>query len=241
MELGGKGETAAQAELRERLNNLRWQMQNCAARNDPGSFARLKQEYLSVYNIGEAKLEALDKRLRLAGNQALQAVTAAAENINQAMQRLLGDGIIGAEAAMAGPRNPFGGQLDPFSVGNGGYAFFAGDGKNENQRNRHELEPDAIRNGFGSHTKSIYIPQNVERKIKKLSPEAKRGYEKAISALRNGDLRGLNAHGLSGNRSGQWAIDIKGTGQGRGGGRIIYAVGPNGEINIIEILTKHDY
>ena len=72
---------AAQTELRERLNALRWQMQNCAARNDPGSFARLKQEYLSVYNIGEAKLEALDKRLRLAGNHALQAVTAAAENL----------------------------------------------------------------------------------------------------------------------------------------------------------------
>ena len=119
--------TAARAELRERLNALRWQMQNRAARNDPGSFARLKQEYLCAYNIGEAKLEALDKRLRLAGNQTLQTVTAAAENINQAMQRLLGDGIIGAEAAMAGPQNPFGRQFtgDPLSAGNGGYDFFA--------------------------------------------------------------------------------------------------------------------
>ena len=89
--------------------------------------------------------------------------------------------------------------------------------------------------------RKVNIPKNVERQAKKLSPEARKGFEKAIEALRNGDTRGLNDHPLSGNRSGQRAIDIKGTGKGRGAGRIIYEYGENGEINIIEILTDHNY
>ena len=36
-------------------------------------------------------------------------------------------------------------------------------------------------------------------------------------------------------------MDIKGTGKGRGAERIIYKLGENGEINIIEILTDHKY
>jgi len=64
---------------------------------------------------------------------------------------------------------------------------------------------------------------------------------KALEALENGDTRGLNDHALHGNRSGQRAIDIKGTGKGRGGGRMIYKYGENGEINIIEILLNHKY
>ena len=90
-------------------------------------------------------------------------------------------------------------------------------------------------------TKKVNIPKEVERQAKKLSPEAKKGYEKAIKALENGDTRGLNDHPLSGNRSGQRAIDIKGTGKGRGAGRIIYKIGKDGEINIIEIITDHRY
>ena len=92
-----------------------------------------------------------------------------------------------------------------------------------------------------SESQKVNIPKNVERQAKKLSPEAKKGYEKAIDALRKGDTRGLNDHPLSGNRSGQRAIDIKGTGKGRGAGRIIYEYGENGEINLIEILTNHNY
>ena len=95
--------------------------------------------------------------------------------------------------------------------------------------------------GSGSGTKKVNTPKNVERQAKKLSPEAKKGYEKAIKALESGDTRGLNDHPLSGNRSGQRAIDIKGTGKGRGAGRIIYEFGEDGEINIIEILTDHKY
>ena len=95
--------------------------------------------------------------------------------------------------------------------------------------------------GSGCREKKINNPRNVERQAKKLSPEARKGYEKAIEALRSGDTRGLNDHSLSGNRHGQRAIDIKGTGKGRGAGRIIYEYGDADEINIIEILTDHKY
>ena len=95
--------------------------------------------------------------------------------------------------------------------------------------------------GSGCREKKINNPRNVERQAKKLSPEARKGYEKAIEALRSGDTRGLNDHSLSGNRRGQRAIDIKGIGKGRGAGRIIYEYGDADEINIIEILTDHKY
>lgn len=86
----------------------------------------------------------------------------------------------------------------------------------------------------------VEIPKNVQRQVKKLSPEAQKGFEKAIEGLKNGDMRGLNNHPLKGDRGGQWAVDIKGTGQNRGGGRIIYEI-ENGLIKIIEIITGHTY
>jgi len=87
---------------------------------------------------------------------------------------------------------------------------------------------------------SVNIPKNVERQYKKLSPEAKKGFDKAKEGLKTGDLTGLNNHSLGGNRAGQFAVDIKGLGKGRGAGRLIYEK-KNGEIHVIEILTKHDY
>ncbi len=45
---------------------------------------------------------------------------------------------------------------------------------------------------------------------------------------------------MTGNRRGQWAIDIKGTGKGRSAGRIIYKI-KDDVIIIIEILTDHKY
>ena len=89
--------------------------------------------------------------------------------------------------------------------------------------------------------REINEPKSVKRQLKRLSPEAKKGYDKAVTALKSGDTRGLNDHPLRGNRSGQRAIDIKGTGKGRGAGRIVYKYGENGEIDIIEILMDHDY
>lgn len=94
---------------------------------------------------------------------------------------------------------------------------------------------------INSSCKKVVVPKSVERVVKKLSPEAKKGYNKAIEALTKGDTRGLNEHPLTWNRSGQWAVDIKGMGRGRGAGRIIFTKNSDGTINIIEILTKHDY
>lgn len=91
-----------------------------------------------------------------------------------------------------------------------------------------------------SKENKVEVSKSIERQVKKLSPEAKKGYEKAIQGLKNGDTRGLNQHPLTGNRSGQFAVDIKGLGRGRGGGRIIYE-NVNGIIRILEILTNHEY
>ncbi|WP_010503351.1 polymorphic toxin-type HINT domain-containing protein [Paenibacillus elgii] len=87
----------------------------------------------------------------------------------------------------------------------------------------------------------VSISKSAERVAKKLSPEAKKGYDNAIEALQKGDTRGLNEHALSGDRKGQWAVDIKGTGRGRGAGRIIYTKDSDGTINVIEVLTDHKY
>ncbi|WP_077836256.1 hypothetical protein [Clostridium felsineum] len=59
--------------------------------------------------------------------------------------------------------------------------------------------------------------------------------------MKSGDTRGLNEHPLSGDRAGERAVDIKGIGRGRGQGRIVYKKNADGSIDIIEILTKHDY
>ncbi|MEQ7053036.1 polymorphic toxin-type HINT domain-containing protein, partial [Paenibacillaceae sp. P-4] len=88
---------------------------------------------------------------------------------------------------------------------------------------------------------NVSISKSVERVAKKLSPEARKGYDSAIEALKKGDTRGLNDHALSNNRKGQWAVDIKGTGKGRGAGRIIYTKDSSGNINVIEVLTDHKY
>lgn len=77
-----------------------------------------------------------------------------------------------------------------------------------------------------------------QKTAKKLSPEAKKDFDKAIEALKSGDTRVLNEHVLTGNRKGQWAVDIKGTGRGRGAGRVIY---DDGTIKVIEVLTDHKY
>lgn len=59
--------------------------------------------------------------------------------------------------------------------------------------------------------------------------------------MKSGDTRGLNEHALTGNRKGQWAVDIKGTGRGRGAGRVIYEKLSDGTIKVIEVLTDHKY
>lgn len=89
---------------------------------------------------------------------------------------------------------------------------------------------------------NVKISKTAARVANKLSPEAKKGYEAAIKGLKTGDLRGLNAHPLSGNRKGQWTVDIKGSGKGHGDARVIYTKDANGNINVVEVITTHgDY
>ena len=110
--------------------------------------------------------------------------------------------------------------------------------KNNNKKN---IKKETAESEIDDEKEKIKIPESVKRKAKKLSPEAKKGYEKAIKALKEGDTRGLNEHPLSGGRSGQWAVNIKGIGKGRGAGRLIYEKQADGVIQVIELLTKHDY
>lgn len=87
----------------------------------------------------------------------------------------------------------------------------------------------------------VVEPKNVQRQAKKLSPEAKKEYDKAIKALEKNDLKGLHDHGLTGNRAGRRAIDLKGIGKGRGAGRIIYEKESKNVIKIVEIIIDHRY
>jgi len=87
----------------------------------------------------------------------------------------------------------------------------------------------------------VNIAKKAERQIKKLSHEAKAGFDEALEALKSGDFRGLNNHALKGNRKGQWALDIAGTGNGRGGGRVIYKKLDDGNFEIIELIEGHKY
>ncbi|HEX3078439.1 MAG TPA: hypothetical protein VHQ24_16400 [Lachnospiraceae bacterium] len=111
-------------------------------------------------------------------------------------------------------------------------------GKDKSKENEKSKENGKSK---GDSKTEVEVPKNVQRQVKKLSPEAQKGYEKAIEGLKNGDMRGLNNHPLKGDRSGQWAVDIKGTGQNRGGGRIIYEITKDGVIKIVEIITGHTY
>ncbi|MEK3824258.1 polymorphic toxin-type HINT domain-containing protein [Paenibacillus sp. FSL K6-1558] len=94
--------------------------------------------------------------------------------------------------------------------------------------------------GIWVHNCEVNISKPAARTAKKLSPEAKKGYEAAIKGLESGDLRGLNAHALTGKRKGQWAVDIKGSGSGRGDARVIYTKDSNGKINVVEVITSHN-
>ncbi|MBP1046603.1 hypothetical protein I6N96_09915 [Enterococcus sp. BWM-S5] len=87
----------------------------------------------------------------------------------------------------------------------------------------------------------IEIPKNVQRKIKKLSPEQKKALDKALDKLAKGDKTGLNDHALGYDRRGERGIDIKGFGPRRGSGRLTYEKDSNGNIRVKDFLPKHNY
>ncbi|TKC92125.1 hypothetical protein E8A74_50350 [Polyangium fumosum] len=80
----------------------------------------------------------------------------------------------------------------------------------------------------------------VSKALDKLSPEVRQGVDDALGKLAF-DKPGLNQHALRANRAGQWAMDIRGMGGGRGAGRIIYEYLEDGAIRLVEVLTKHNY
>lgn len=89
----------------------------------------------------------------------------------------------------------------------------------------------------------IEIPKDVERKIKKLSPEQKKALDNALDKLSKGDKTGLNDHALRGDRKGERAFDVrgKGTGNNRGGIRGIYERAGKGKIKLKDVFKGHKY
>jgi hypothetical protein len=89
----------------------------------------------------------------------------------------------------------------------------------------------------------IEIPKDVERKIKKLSPEQKKALDNALDKLSKGDKTGLNDHALRGDRKGERAFDVrgKGTGNNRGGIRGIYERVRKGKIKLKDVFKGHKY
>lgn len=89
----------------------------------------------------------------------------------------------------------------------------------------------------------IEIPKDIQRKIKKLSPEQKKALDNALDKLAKGDKTGLNDHILKGDRKGERAFDVrgKGTGNNRGGIRGIYERIGNGKIRLKDVFKGHKY
>lgn len=89
----------------------------------------------------------------------------------------------------------------------------------------------------------IEIPKDVERKIKKLSPEQKKALDNALDKLAKGDKTGLNDHALKGDRKGERAFDVrgKGTGNNRGGIRGTYERIGKGKIKLKDVIKGHKY
>ncbi|OEG20031.1 hypothetical protein BCR22_08840 [Enterococcus plantarum] len=89
----------------------------------------------------------------------------------------------------------------------------------------------------------IEIPKDVQRKIKKLSPEQKKALDEALDKLSKGDKTGLNDHALKGDRKGERAFDIrgKGTGNNRGGIRGTYEKDGPDKIKLKDVFKGHKY
>ncbi|RAI99480.1 RHS repeat-associated protein [Chitinophaga skermanii] len=88
-----------------------------------------------------------------------------------------------------------------------------------------------------SMTKTIVESHEVSKIMGNAEVTLKKNVEKAIEILRSGKAGG-NQHTLGGNLTGYKAIDIQGTGNGRGGLRIVYKETEN-EIILHQIVNYH--
>ena len=94
--------------------------------------------------------------------------------------------------------------------------------------------------GVGTPWRSIIESPGASKAIDKLSPTGRKGFDTAVEKLARGE-RGLNQHALGKDRAGQFAIDIPGTGKGRGAGRLIFRETKEGAVEILDVLLKHNY
>lgn len=103
--------------------------------------------------------------------------------------------------------------------------------------------PSISFSGSNTDEVEIEIPKDVQRKIKKLSPEQKKALDEALDKLSKGDKTGLNDHALKGDRKGERAFDIrgKGTGNNRGGIRGTYEKNGEGKIKLKDVFKGHKY
>ena len=83
--------------------------------------------------------------------------------------------------------------------------------------------------------KTIIESPNALSTVKGFNQSQLDTYNDAVFKLASGDTTGLHAHRLS---TGNFAVDLKGFGKGRGAGRIIYGV-QDGTIEIFEVSVKH--
>lgn len=100
---------------------------------------------------------------------------------------------------------------------------------------------EKVSKGKESNTRKVEESSKARREKKKLTREQLREYEEAKEALEENDsrkLRQLGDHALKGDRKGQRALDLKGSGRGRGRLRIVYEV-TKGTVTIVEIVDYH--
>ncbi|WP_342351530.1 RHS repeat-associated core domain-containing protein [Gilliamella apis] len=86
--------------------------------------------------------------------------------------------------------------------------------------------------------KTIVEDEKVVAQAGKLNPQQLRAYEEAKDILAQGKP-GRNQHVLTGDRKGTSAIDLVGSGKGRGRMRVIFSETKDGAINIHEIVDYH--
>ncbi len=94
--------------------------------------------------------------------------------------------------------------------------------------------------GLEYELKTVLHPGALEKTIEKnWGKNAVEAFDNIIDQLANGKAGG-NIHSLNKELKGYKAIDIPGTGAGRGAGRVIFKDSPN-QVEIIGIVKGHDY
>lgn len=86
--------------------------------------------------------------------------------------------------------------------------------------------------------RTIVETVEVSRIINSMSPTHRAAYERVVEILSRRKA-GLNQHTLSGDLKGQFAIDLPGTGSGRGAVRAIYTEEKNGSVVVRDIFDYH--